>query len=123
MSLFKYSAHFEDSAFMCCSAISQSFIYTYLCCMFGFTICFYYGIFLTILGNVSLNLCTFGIRTLKLMLSGLFSVVLHRCANSRSKKTELSSSICLFMNEGWPLSGQERVTEARLLLRPFGLNT
>ena len=28
-----------------------------------------------------------------------------------------SSSICLFMNEGWPLSGHERVTEARLLLR------
>ena len=30
---------------------------------------------------------------------------------------ESSSSICLFMNEGWPLSGHERVTEARLLIR------
>ena len=28
-----------------------------------------------------------------------------------------SSSLCLFMNEGWPLPGHERVTEARLLLR------
>ena len=28
-----------------------------------------------------------------------------------------SSSIRLFINEGWPLSGHERVTEARLLLR------
>ena len=28
-----------------------------------------------------------------------------------------SSSMCLFMNEGWPLSGHERVAEARLLLR------
>ena len=27
------------------------------------------------------------------------------------------SSICLFMNEGWPLPGHEGVTEARLLLR------
>ena len=27
-----------------------------------------------------------------------------------------SSSIRLFMNECWPLSGHERVTEARLLL-------
>ena len=30
-----------------------------------------------------------------------------------------SSSTRLFMNEGWPLSGHERVTEAHLLLRPL----
>ena len=28
-----------------------------------------------------------------------------------------SSSLCLFMNEGWPLSGHERVAKARWLLR------
>ena len=32
-------------------------------------------------------------------------------------------SICLFINEGWPLSGHERVIEARLLLRLLGLST
>ena len=32
-------------------------------------------------------------------------------------KVPSCSSICLFMNEGWPLSGHEIVTEARLLLR------
>ena len=32
-----------------------------------------------------------------------------------SKK--FSSSLHLFINEGWPLSGHERVAEARLLLR------
>ena len=32
-------------------------------------------------------------------------------------RTISSSSLRLFRNEGWPLSGHERVTEARLLLR------
>ena len=43
----------------------------------------------------------------------LFGRILHNKAFSISS----SSSLRLFINEGWPLSGHERVTEARLLLR------
>ena len=54
--------------------------------------------------------------------SGYFSSLIYTLLRTKVYGTNCtfftsSSSICLFMNEGWPLSGHERVTEARLLLR------
>ena len=56
--------------------------------------------------NMLFQVCTCYFRKV------LYKKVVPDWSNSK----ESSSSVRLFMNEGWPLSGHERVTEARLLL-------